>query len=114
MSTSATSGHALAHIVYFTLKVQTDETRAQLVAECDKYLSNHPGCIYYSAGTMVPDLARPVNDREFDVALHVIFASRADHDRYQQAESHLEFIEKNKPTWANIRVFDAYVPAPAE
>ena len=111
MSTSNTASPGLAHIVYFTLKEPTDENRSKLVADCDKYLSKHSGCLYYSAGTLVPDLARPVNDRDFDVALHVIFASREDHDRYQTAAEHLEFIEKNKPTWAKIRVFDAYVPA---
>jgi hypothetical protein len=101
---------ALAHIVFFKLKESSEQNIAELVASCDKYLSDHPGCQYYSAGTLVPDLTRPVNDRDFDVALHVVFASRADHDAYQMAAAHLKFIELNKESWAKVRVFDSYVP----
>jgi len=108
---AAGTNPALAHIVYFTLKEGSEANIAKLVADCDKYLSGHPGCLYYSAGTLVPDLTRPVNDREFHVALHVVFASRADHDLYQTAEKHLQFIAENKASWERVRVFDAYVPA---
>ena len=100
---------ALAHIVFFKLTDSSPQNIAEMVASCDKYLSGHPGCLYYSAGTLVPDLARPVNDRDFDVALHVVFASRADHDAYQTAERHLAFIAENKASWAKVRVFDSYV-----
>lgn len=102
----------LAHVVFFTLNESTPESRQKLVASCDKYLTDHPGTVYYAAGTLVPDLERPVNDRDFDVALHVVFQTRADHDRYQTAERHLAFIEENKPTWKQVRVFDSYINAP--
>lgn len=99
----------LAHMVYFTLKDRTPANVEKLVADCQKYLSGHPGTLHFSAGTLCPDLAREVNDREFDVALNVVFATRADHDAYQTAERHLEFIKENKATWAKVRVFDSYV-----
>jgi hypothetical protein len=57
----------------------------------------------------VADLDRPVNDRMFDVGLHVIFADRAAHDAYQVHERHIKFIEANKPTWRQVRVFDTDV-----
>jgi hypothetical protein len=99
----------LAHAVYFTLEDNSDTARNQLVAACHKYLSGHEGTVFFAAGTIVPDLDRPVNDREFDVALHVVFAGRAAHDTYQQHPRHLQFIEQNKANWKQVRVFDATV-----
>ena len=54
------------------------------------------------------DVHRPVNDQDFDVALHVVFRTRADHDRYQKSERHITFIEENKGNWKQSRVFDSY------
>ena len=98
----------LAHCVYFTLADATPATISHLTSECKKYLRGHPGEVYFAAGPLVEDLARPVNDREFHVGLVVVFKDRASHDAYQVAPRHLEFIEKNKPTWAKVRVFDSY------
>jgi hypothetical protein len=97
----------LGHMVYFTLKDRSSAAVQQLIDACHKYLTGHPGTIFFAAGTLTPDLARPVNDREFDVALQVVFDSRASHDLYQVAPRHLQFIEENKPNWAKVRVFDA-------
>lgn len=105
------AGTQLAHMVYFTLKERTPANIQALVAACKKYLTDHPGTVYFGVGTLVPDLDRPVNVRDFDVALHVVFDSRAAHDAYQQAPRHLQFIEENKPTWAQVRVYDADVEA---
>lgn len=103
------SGKNLAHNVYFTLHDESPEAIGRLVDACHKYLKDHPGVIYFSAGTLTPDLARPVNDRAFHVGLHVVFADRAAHDAYQTAERHLQFIAENKPTWKQVRVFDSDV-----
>ncbi len=92
-----------------TLAEPTDANRAALVAGCQKYLKDHPGVVFFAAGVLEPELARPVNDRDFDVALHVVFATRADQDAYQTAPLHLQFIEEFKPGWAKVRVFDSLV-----
>ena len=70
--------------------------REELMDACRKYLTGHPGTIYFSVGTPNPELIRPVNDREFDVALHVIFDNKAAHDQYQQDARHIQFIDENK------------------
>jgi hypothetical protein len=101
----------LAHNVYFTLKDSSDAAIARLVQACHKYLKNHPGVVFYAAGTLVPDLARPVNDRSFHVALHVIFDGKPAHDAYQTAPEHLMFIEENRDNWQQVRVFDSYAEA---
>lgn len=97
-----------AHMVYFTLKDNSTEARQRLVAACQQYLSDHDGTIYFSAGVLA-DAHRDVNDRDFDVALHVVFGSREAHDRYQAADRHLQFIEENRDNWSKVRVFDADV-----
>lgn len=99
----------IAHIVYFTLNDNNPDRIEQLCASCRHYLTGHDGTIYFSVGTLVPDLDRPVNQRDFDVALHVIFADRDSHDRYQVSDRHLEFIALNKESWSQVRVFDAHV-----
>lgn len=98
----------LAHMVFFTLHDNGEAARAKLIADCEKYLTDHPGALYFSAGAHVADLARPVN-QQFDVALHVVFESRAAHDQYQTAERHQQFIAENKDSWKEVRVFDSYV-----
>ena len=97
----------LAHHVYFTLHESSPENRQALVDACNKYLTDHPGTTFFSAGTLTPDLVRPVNDRDFDVALSVVFETRAAHDEYQTAPRHLEFISENKASWKQVRVFDS-------
>ena len=102
----------LAHMVYFSLNEPTDENRRKLVEACHHHLTNHPGQVFYAAGTCAREYDRPVNDREFDVALQTVFTDRAAHDAYQVAPRHLEFIAACKPMWKQVRVFDADVDAP--
>ncbi len=97
----------LAHMVYFTLNDPTDANIQSLVAACKKYLNDHPGVVYFSVGTLNKDLARPVNDHAFQVALNVVFESRKAHDEYQVAPRHLQFIEEQKANWKQVRVFDS-------
>jgi hypothetical protein len=97
----------LVHHVYFTLKDGTAENCQALVDACQKYLTDHAGAVFFSAGTLTTDLDRPVNDQDFDVALSVVFESRAAHDAYQVAERHLQFIAENKASWKQVRVFDS-------
>lgn len=99
----------LGHMVYFTLKDRSQAAIDGMVADCRKFLSGHAGTVFFAAGTLVPDLTRPVNQTDFDVALQVVFQDRQAHDDYQVHPRHLEFIAKNKPNWDKVRVFDADV-----
>lgn len=101
----------LAHMVFFTLADDTPDNQQKLIAACDEFLTGHDGTVYYSAGAMAADLDRDVNDRDFDVALHLVFDSKESHDKYQTHPRHLTFIEENKELWSNVRVFDSYVAA---
>ena len=97
----------IGHMVYFKLKDNSAENRQKLVAACEKYLADHDGVVFFSAGVLADDFKRDVNDRDWDVALHLVFADRAAHDKYQDHKEHLKFIEENKANWAKVRVFDS-------
>ena len=99
----------LAHNVFFKLTDASPAKAAELVAACHKYLNVQPGILYFAAGPIDVTLARPVNDRDWDVGLHLVFLDRAAHDAYQDDPSHLRFIAEQKPNWAKVRVFDSFV-----
>lgn len=101
------SERRLAHVVFFTLKDKSPEARDALLAACHKYLPQHEGVVHFSAGPRGEAYQRPVNDRQFDVALVVVFASEAAHDRYQESPAHKQFIAEQSANWAQVRVFDA-------
>lgn len=98
----------LSHAVYFTLKDRSPAAATALAESCRTHLTGHPGVSYFSVGTCA-DYDREVNDRDFDVALLLVFESHAAHDAYQVADRHNQFIAENATTWAKVRVFDADV-----
>lgn len=99
----------LAHNVFFALKDNSAAARQQLLAACKKYLADHPGTVFFSCGTLAEELHREVNDRDFDVGLHLVFQDQAAHDRYQDAPLHHQFVEENRANWKRVRVFDSVV-----
>jgi hypothetical protein len=99
----------LAHMVFFTLRESNEANRKRLVEACKKYLDGHAGVVYFSVGTLNPELKREVNDQDFDVALHLVFKDKAAHDKYQDHARHLAFIEDSKALWSKVRVFDSDV-----
>lgn len=101
------TGPMIGHMVYFRLKVATPENKQKLVDSCKKYLSDHEGTVFFSAGTIAEAFKRDVNDRDWDVALHIVFVDKAAHDKYQEHPEHLKFIEENKDLWSKVRVFDS-------
>ncbi|MBM4073268.1 MAG: Dabb family protein [Planctomycetes bacterium] len=94
------------HDVYFSLKDNSPEARQKLIAACQKHLTKHEGTVFFAAGTLADELKRPVNDRDFDVGLHIIFRDMQAHDTYQDHPRHTRFIDENKDNWKKVRVFD--------
>ena len=103
----------LAHNVFFSLNDTSPAMIDALVADCHKYLARHPGVVFYAAGTL-SDVDRPVSDRDYEVALHVVFTDRAALDAYAVAPAHQEFIAGNKANWKKVRVFDSVVSGPPQ
>ncbi len=98
-----------AHDVYFTLNDASAQARQALVDACRRYLSDHPGTIFFAAGARAAEMQREVNDRVFDVSLHVYFVDRAAHDAYQEHARHKQFIQEMSANWKAVRVFDSWV-----
>ena len=95
----------LAHNVFFTLK---DKSGADaLVAACKKYLTVQKGIVHFACGKLEAGLTREVNDRDWDVGLHIVFRDLAAHDAYQDSGPHHQFIAENQATWKHVRVFDS-------
>ncbi|HKA07311.1 MAG TPA: Dabb family protein [Gemmataceae bacterium] len=99
----------LCHDVYFTLKDRSPAAVDALIAACKEYLTVQPGIKYFCCGKRDPGLERDVNDREFDVALHIVFTDRAAHDAYQDDATHNRFIAEMRQNWSKVRVFDSLV-----
>jgi hypothetical protein len=108
-ATRAAADPQLAHLVYFKLKDSSGANRAKLVAACKLYLTGHPGTVSFATGTRAGDLNGEVNDREFDVSLHLVFVNKEAHDKYQEHARHRTFIEENLENLEKVRVFDSYL-----
>ncbi len=99
----------IAHNVFFSLHDKSLEARTKLVTACKMHLTGHAGVLFFACGQLAEGFDRPVNDQDFDVALHIVFADKDHHDLYQTAPRHLKFVEENKADWAKVRVFDSSV-----
>ena len=99
----------MVHNVYFTLKDRSDAAVAKMIADCKKYLTSQPGIEFFAAGALAKELKREVNDRDWDVGLHLIFATPQHQAAYQDDPTHHRFIAENKANWAKVRVFDSLV-----
>lgn len=105
--TQSKESQMFSHNVYFKLNDASDEKVDALLADCQTYLKDHPGVKFFAAGRISADHSRPVNDRDFDVSLTIVFDSVAAHDVYQVDAGHKTFIERNKDNWKQVRVFDS-------
>jgi Stress responsive A/B Barrel Domain len=99
----------IVHSVYFALHDSSERAKRHLLDACKKYLVDHPGILAFACGSLALDHVRPVNDRDFDVSLHITFVDKAAHDRYQASVSHKRFVEENRGNWKRARVFDSVV-----
>ena len=111
---AAADGPQLAHMVYFKLKDTSGAARAKLARRLQA-LPHRPrghGLLRRRHPRRRPERARSTT-MNFDVSLHLVFANKAAHDKYQEHPRHLKFVEENKENWEKVRVFDSYLsPAP--
>jgi Stress responsive A/B Barrel Domain len=99
----------IGHMVYFQLKDSSPEARQKLVDACKKYLKEHDGVTFFAAGTIANDLKGDLYDRDWDVALHLVFKNKAGLDKYIDSKTHKQFVEENKDSWKKVRVFDSEI-----
>ena len=100
---------AVAHMVYFELKDKSPEARKKLVDACYKYLKNHDGVLYFSAGPRAEDVKEKVSAADWDVALHIVFKDAASLKKYGPHADHQKFINENKDNWKGVKVYDSKI-----
>ena len=100
---------AVGHMVFFELKDKTPEAQKKLVDACYKYLKNHDGVVYFSAGPRATDAKEPVSATDWDVALHIVFKDSASLKKYATHPDHLKFIDENKAGWKGVKVYDSHL-----
>ena len=98
----------IAHNVYFTLDDNSPAAVKAMIEDCHRCLAHLPGIVFYAAGTC-SDVDRPVSDRDYDVALQVVFQDRAALDAYSTNPTHVAFMDKHGANWKGVRVFDSCV-----
>jgi hypothetical protein len=109
LAPAADSPRVLAHDVYFTLRDASPGAKQKLVDACRRHLAGHEGTVFFATGVRADEMAREVNDRGYDVSLHVYFRDKAAHDVYQEHPRHRSFIEEMSANWKAVRVFDSWV-----
>ena len=102
---------AVGHMVFFDLKEKTPEAKKKLVDECYKYLKNHDGVLYFSAGPRAEDQKEPVSATDWDVALHIVFKDGAALKKYIAHPEHVKFVNENKASWKGVKVYDSKLDA---
>jgi Stress responsive A/B Barrel Domain len=99
----------IGHMVFFELKDKSAESKKKLVDACYKYLKNHDGVVYFSAGPRAEDTKEAVSATDWDVALHIVFKDKASLDKYAPHPDHKKFIDENKANWKGVKVYDSRV-----
>ncbi len=97
----------MQHHVYFWLKEDflNDPQRKQFEQALDNLVAID-GVVRGSWGipAAVPD--RPVVDKSFHYALSLEFETVAEHDAYQQADGHKEFLNQFSTWWKKVQIYD--------
>ncbi len=92
-------------VVFWTNPVQPNATD-ELIAGANQYLKDIPGVLHFHVGKMSPS-PRPVVDQSYQVALNLVFPSKAAEQTYQVHPRHIEFVEKVfKRTCKKVVIYD--------
>ena len=82
-----------SHIVIFWTKPALPAAADELIAGAKQYLNGIPGVLHFHVGKMSPS-PRAVVDQTYQVALNLVFPSKAAEQAYQVHPQHIEFVEK--------------------
>jgi hypothetical protein len=82
-----------SHVVIFWTDPAQASAPDELIAGANQYLKNIPGVLSFHVGKMSPS-PRPVVDQTYQVALNLVFPSKAAEQAYQVHPQHIDFVEK--------------------
>jgi hypothetical protein len=96
----------LSHVVIFWTDPSKPDAADQLIAGANQYLREIPGVVSFHVGRMSPS-HREIVDQSYQVALNLIFHSKAEEEAYQIHPSHIEFVENSfKPNCVRALIYD--------
>ena len=87
------------------IKLEDSGDAEGLMDDCDRLLPDIPGVSGYWCGQH-GDYGRTTVDDDYDVALYVGFTSGDGYATYVDHENHVELVERWKPKFEWIRVYD--------
>jgi hypothetical protein len=99
----------MAHNFFFQLADESKELRDRFIALCVKYLSGHPGQIYFSVGNRVLDIDRDVSGTNFDVSVNIIFENFDAYTKYSASPKHETFIAEAAGMSPTRVVYDSFL-----
>ena len=82
-----------SHVVIFWTDPAQPNAVDELIVGANQYLKSIPGVLQFHVGKMSPS-PRPVVEQSYQVALNLIFPSKAAEQAYQVHPQHIEFVEK--------------------
>jgi hypothetical protein len=95
-----------SHIVIFWTDPAQPSAADELIAGANQYLKGIPGVTHFHVGKMSPS-PRPVVNQTYQVALNLIFPSKAAEQAYQIHPRHIEFVENVfKRTCKKVVIYD--------
>ena len=95
-----------SHIVVFWTDPAQPHAAEKIVEAANKLLKNIPGVLSLHAGQMSPS-PRPVVEQSYQVALNLVFSSKAAEAAYQTHPQHIEFVANFvKPFVKKVVIYD--------
>lgn len=98
----ATPPGTINHVVFFDLKDPADA--GDLIQDCYGLLDNPIASSGYAGKHY--DIGRATVLQDYDVCFFVAFDSEEDYRAYIEHPRHVALVEKWKPRWDSIRVYD--------
>lgn len=110
MAYSAGLSRRLIHDTYFRLADRRPKTFNDFVESLWRYLSpqHHDGMVEFSISFRAVEMQRSVNDKEFDVLMHMVFQNVQAYSTYRSADKHNEWIDLYGALSIDRRVYDSY------
>ena len=91
------------HVVLFEL--ERPEDAAELQRDCESMLKPLPQVSYYACGAHV-EVGRPTVNGDYTLGLIVSFDDRRSYDEYLVAPEHVGLVEKWKPRFTKLTIYD--------
>ncbi len=101
--TPPTPSSALNHVVLIELQ-NTTQTEA-LLLDCNRLLPGIKHVDSYWCGKHF-DIGRAGVDQDYDIALCVGFQTQTGYEKYLADPAHIELVDKWKPHFESIRIYD--------